>query len=107
MKSAIKSDEVEIEFHAIDGGKPGAGLRPRAKAGGQNERFRKYRISHFRLQARRERNRSGGFLGTFSIRGLGERHLGALSIHSGGWHLGTVRWDIHRFGGHRKADLES
>src|SRR6516165_5119192 len=31
MKTAIKSDEVEIEFHAIDGGKPGAGLRPRAK----------------------------------------------------------------------------
>src|SRR6516162_3408665 len=47
MKTAIRSDEVEIEFHAIDGGKPGAGLRPRAKAGGQNERFRKYRISHF------------------------------------------------------------
>jgi hypothetical protein len=62
----------------------GAGLRPRAKAGGQNERFRKYRISHFWLQTRRERNWGGRFTGTFSIRGLGEGHFSALSIHSHG-----------------------
>jgi hypothetical protein len=81
-------------------------LRARPKVGGKDERFRKYRISHFRLQARRERNCGGWFLGTFSIRGLGEGHFSALSIHcSGGWHLSTVRWDVHR--GRRKADLES
>jgi hypothetical protein len=95
MKTAIRSDEVEIEFHAIDGGKPGAGLRPRAKAGGQNERFRKYRISHFWLQACRKRN-------------CGSRFLGAPSIPcSGGWRLTSVRWDVHRFGDRRKNDLES
>jgi hypothetical protein len=48
------------------------------------ERFRKYRISHFRLQTRRERNWGGRFTGTFSIRGLGEGHFSALSIHSHG-----------------------
>jgi hypothetical protein len=82
-----------------------AGSRANQKqAGGQNERFRKYRISHFRLQARRERNCRRGFLGTF--RGVGEGRFSALSIRcSGGWHLSTVRWDVHR--GRRKADLES
>ena len=31
-----------------------------------------------------------------------------LSIHGhGGWRVGTVRWDVHRFGDRRKADLES
>src|SRR5262249_57260188 len=80
-----KSNDVEIEFHAIDSPKNSEVLlylyRPLARAkpsfgmagsranqkqaGGQNERFRKYRISHFRLQARRERNCRRGFLGTF------------------------------------------
>ena len=78
------------------------------KTGGQNECFRKYRISHFRLQTRRERNWGGRFIGTFPIRGLGEGCFSALSIPcSGGWRLTSVRWDVHRFGGRCKADLES
>jgi hypothetical protein len=71
---------------------------------GSNERFREYRISHFRLQTRRERNCGGGFIGTFSIRGLGEGDFSALSIHSHcGWRLSSV---VHRFGS-CKTDLES
>src|SRR6516225_2613866 len=110
MKTAIKSDEVEIEFHAIDGGKPGAGLRPRANAGGQNERFRQYRISYFWLQARRKRNCGSRFLGASSIRRLGEGCFSALALSipcSGGWRLTSVRWGVHRFSDRRKNDLES
>jgi hypothetical protein len=54
--------------------------RARAKVGGKNERFRQHRISHFRLQARCERNCCDRSLGTFSIRGLGD---GALSTAAG------------------------
>src|SRR5262245_46327050 len=76
-------------------GKPGAGLRARAKVGGKNERLREHRLSHFRLQTRRERNWGGRFIGTFPIRGLGEGCFSALSIPcSGGWRLTSVRWDV-------------
>jgi hypothetical protein len=78
-----------------------------ANVGGKNERFREHRIGHFRLQTRRERNRGGRFLGSYSIRGPGEGYFGAPSIHGhDGWCLSPVRWDVRRFGG-RKADLES
>src|SRR5262249_37023669 len=63
---------------------PGADLRARAKVGGKNERLREYRLSHFRLQTRRERNWGGRFIGTFPIRGRGEGHFSALSIHGYG-----------------------
>jgi hypothetical protein len=52
-----------------------------ADVGGKNERLREYRISHFRLQTRRQRNCGVRFLATFSIRGLGG---GALSIRRHG-----------------------
>ena len=90
----------------------GASLSARANVGGKNERFREHRISHFRLQARREWNCCGGLLGSFSIRGTGEGHFSAHSIDgSGGWRLSTVRWDVRRFGAAAKpiskADVEA
>jgi hypothetical protein len=58
----------------------------------QNERFREHRISHFRLQTRRERNCGGRFSGTCSIRGFGDGDFDAISSHGhSGWCLSTVR----------------
>src|SRR5262249_60325266 len=77
---------------------PGADLRARAKGGGKNERLREYRLSHFRLQTRRERNWGGRFIGTFPIRGRGEGHFSALSIHGYvGQRPSTGRRDRHPF----------
>src|SRR5262249_9760177 len=82
---------------------PGCWPESKIKVGGQNERFREHRVSHFRLQTRRERNWCDRSLGTFSIRGLGD---GALSIdgHAGRC-LSTLGWHARRFGG-CEADLE-
>jgi len=77
------------------------------KAGGQNERFREHRISHFWLQARGERNCCGRFLGAPSDRGLSEGHFSAPSIDGHrDWPLSSARWDVRRFGS-CKTDLES
>src|SRR5262245_35155248 len=62
----------------------GAGLRAREKVGGKDERPRKHRLSHFPCQTSRQRNWGGRFIGTFSIRGLGEGHFSALSNHGHG-----------------------
>jgi len=99
---------AELKPVLMGSAKPRAGLRARAKVGGKNERLREHRLSHFRLQTRRERNWGGRFIGTFPIRGLGEGCFSALSIPcSGGWRLTSVRWDVHRFDDRRKNDLES
>jgi hypothetical protein len=79
-------------------------LRARPKVGGKDERFRKYRISHFWLQTRCERNCGGQSLVTVSIYGRGEGYLGVLSIH--GRRSFSTGWDIRRVGS-CKTDLES
>jgi hypothetical protein len=61
-----------------------------SKMGAQDEYFWEYRVSDFRLQARRERNCDDRFFGTSSICGLGDRYCGAVSIaDQGGWCLST------------------
>jgi hypothetical protein len=77
----------------------------------KNERFRKYRISHFWLQTRRERNWGGRSVVTISVCECGEGHLGALSIHGRRSYTHrrrsiSIGRDIRRFG-RCKTHLES